>query len=164
MSDDNNRLNVAQWVLERNLAWISAAEVKVGVIVVIDTAMFAGLGAALIAADAAARTNCAYLLIGGTTAALASSIICAAMAMLPRLNGPANSLVYFGRIGELDEADYVERFKKATNEQLLEDWSSQIHINAQIACKKFRWTHTSIVWAFWSMVPWFLAIFVLTKK
>lgn len=44
MSSDKERLQTAQWVLERNLAWIAAAEVKVGVIVAIDTAMLGGAG------------------------------------------------------------------------------------------------------------------------
>lgn len=37
---NEERLQIAQWILERNLAWIAAAEVKVGVIVAIDVAMF----------------------------------------------------------------------------------------------------------------------------
>ena len=37
--DQKERLAIAQWVLERNLAWISASEVKVGAIVTIDMAM-----------------------------------------------------------------------------------------------------------------------------
>ncbi|WP_233099873.1 hypothetical protein, partial [Acidovorax sp. IB03] len=43
MSTENERLQTAQWVLERNLGWIAAAEVKVGVIVAIDTAMLGGV-------------------------------------------------------------------------------------------------------------------------
>ena len=51
MSTENERLQTAQWVLERNLGWIAAAEVKVGAIVAIDTAMLGGLGAAFSTAE-----------------------------------------------------------------------------------------------------------------
>lgn len=37
------RLKFAQWVLERNLSWIAASDVKTGVVVAVDTAMLAGL-------------------------------------------------------------------------------------------------------------------------
>lgn len=164
VNNDNNRLKAAQWVLERNLAWINAAEVKVGIIVAIDTAMLAGLAAAFGDSDAAARTAWAYVWVVGATVVLASGIFCAAMAVLPRLNGPAKSLVFFGRIGQLDEAEFVERFKKATDDQLLEDWSAQIHRNAQIACMKFGWVHTGMVWSFLSLVPWFAAMIRLVTK
>lgn len=50
-------LQTAQWVLERNLGWIAAAETKVGVVVAIDTAMLGGLGAAFSGAETAARTQ-----------------------------------------------------------------------------------------------------------
>jgi len=164
MSDDNNRLKTAQWVFERNLAWINAAEVKVGVIVAIDTAMLAGLAAAFSASDQAARTPWAYVWIVGATVALAGGIFCASMAVLPRLDGPPKSLVFFGRIWKLGEADYVEQFKNATDEQLLDDWTAQIHRNAQIACNKFQWVRSGMVWSFLSVVPWFPAMLTLVKK
>jgi len=46
VSDEVERLRVAQWVLERNLGWIAASEVKAGVVVAIDTAMFGALATA----------------------------------------------------------------------------------------------------------------------
>ncbi len=61
MSGDKERLLIAQWVLERNLSWIAAAEVKVGVIVAIDTALLGSLGAAFSSSDPVVRTAWAYL-------------------------------------------------------------------------------------------------------
>jgi len=56
MDIEKERIITAQWVLERNLAWIAAAEVKVGVVVAINTAMLGGLGASYGAVDKAAHT------------------------------------------------------------------------------------------------------------
>jgi hypothetical protein len=39
VSTGTERLQTALWVMERNLGWIAAAQVKVGVIVAIDTGM-----------------------------------------------------------------------------------------------------------------------------
>jgi hypothetical protein len=47
MSSEKERLEIARWVLERNLAWIAASEIKIGVIVAIDTALLGSLGAIL---------------------------------------------------------------------------------------------------------------------
>jgi len=161
VSDDKERLLVAQWVLERNLSWIAAAEVKVGVIVAIDTALLGSLGAAFSSSGTAVRTVWAYLWTVGAGVAAAAGLFCAAMAVLPRLNGPAKSLVFFGRVGALDEPEYIERFKSATDTQLLEDWTTQIHRNAQIACDKFAWVRASMYWSFISVAPWFAAIITL---
>ncbi len=38
-----DRLTTAQWILERNLAWIEAADAKVAIIVTINVAMLGGL-------------------------------------------------------------------------------------------------------------------------
>lgn len=164
MSSEKERLLVAQWVLERNLTWIAAAEVKVGVIVAIDTALLGSVGAAFAGADAVARTTWAYLWAISAVVAAAVGIFCAAMAVLPRLDGPAKSLVFFARIGKLDQAEYFEKFKNSSDVQLLEDWTAQIHRNAQIACDKFSWVRASMYWSFVSILPWFAAILTLLKK
>jgi hypothetical protein len=164
MDSEKERLIVAQWVLERNLAWIVAVEVKVGVAVAINTAMLGGLGAAFSASEVATRTAWSYLWVVSATIALAGGLFCAAMAVLPRVNGPAKSLVFFGRIAPLEEAAYIDQFKKATTLQLLEDWTAQIHRNAQIARDKFAWVRKSMYWSFLSVAPWFAAISILLKK
>lgn len=161
---DKERLEVAQWVLERNLDWIAAAEVKVGVIVAIDTAMLGALGAAFSAADTAARTPWAWFFTCAAVFALAVGLFCAAMAVLPRVSGPAKSLLFFGRIGPCADAEYADNFRKATDAELLDDWMAQIHRNAQIACDKFGWVRKAMWWSFLSVVPWFPAIAVLVNK
>jgi Family of unknown function (DUF5706) len=164
MDSEEERLLVAQWVLERNLAWIIAAEVKVGVAVAINTAMLGGLGAAFSASEVVARTAWSYLWVVSAAIALAGGLFCAAMAVLPRVDGPPKSLVFFGRIAPLEEADFIDRFKKATTLQLLDDWTAQIHRNAQIARDKFAWVRKSMYWSFLSVAPWFTAIIILLKK
>lgn len=164
LSVEKERIQVAQWVLERNLSWIAAAEVKVGVIVALDTAMLGGLGAAVSGADGAARTAWAWLFTIGAVVALGAGIFCAAMAVLPRVTGPERSLLFFGRIGPCADAEYIEKFRKATDTELLNDWTAQIHRNAQIACDKFAWVRKSMWWSFLSVPPWFPAIVILLNK
>lgn len=158
------RLQTAQWVLERNLGWIAAAEVKVGVIVAIDTGMLGGLGAAFSGSDAVTRTHWAWVFTIITTICLGSALVSAAMAVLPRVTGPSKSLLFFGRIGPCADVDYIESFKSASLDVLLTDWMAQIHRNAQIACEKFRWVSRGMFWSFMAMLPWFAAILTLLYK
>ena len=164
MNPENQRLQTAQWVLERNLAWIAAAEVKVGVVVAIDTAMLGGLGATFSISELSQRTAWAYLFTVAGAGLIASGIFCAAMAVLPRVAGPQRSLVFFGRVAELSAIDFLNQFKHVTDAQLLEDWAAQIHRNAQIALDKFKWIRLSLWWSFLSIIPWFAAIIILLNK
>lgn len=164
MSADKERLQIVQWVLERNLAWIAAAEVKVGFIVAIDTAMLGCLGAVFSAANPVTRSTWAWLFSIAAAIALGGGLFCASMAVLPRVKGPAKSLLFFGRIGPCERDDYINSLAKATNAELLADWAAQIHRNAQIACDKFVWVGRSMLWSFLAVLPWFLAIVVLLKK
>lgn len=164
MADEKERLATAQWILERNLAWIAAAEVKVGVIVAIDTAMLAGLGALFSASQDAERTPWVVLFTSVGLAALLISIACAGMVVMPRVGGPPQSLVFFGKVNAFTESDYVEALSKASDGSLLADWAAQIHRNAQIATQKFNWVARSMGWSFFSVVPWFVAIVLLVDK
>ncbi|AOX99259.1 Pycsar system effector family protein [Jeongeupia sp. USM3] len=164
MSSNTDRLQTAQWIFERHLGWIAAAEVKVGVIVALDTAMLGGLGAAFSAADVKARTAWAVLFTLTAFILLVIGLICAAMAVLPRVTGPAKSLLFFGRIGPRAEADYIKDFKAASIDEWLDDWAAQIHRNAQIACAKFKHVRLGMIWSFLAILPWFAAIVTLIHK
>jgi hypothetical protein len=164
VSTGMERLQTAQWVLERNLGWIAAAEVKVGVIVAINTGMLGGLGAAFSAAETATRTHWAWMFMIAASICLGGALISAAMAVLPRVTGPAKSFLFFGRIGPCADAEYIANFKSASLDDLLTDWTAQIHRNAQIACEKFRWVHRGMLWSFLAMFPWFAAILTLLHK
>lgn len=164
MSNDKDRLLTAQWVFERNLAWLSAAEIKVGVIVAINTALLGSLGAAFSSSESSIRTTWAYVWTISAGMAAIIGIFCAAMAVLPRMNGPEKSLLFFGRINTMEEIEYTNKFKNATDAQLLEDWTAQIHRNAQIAKDKYTWVRKSMYWSFLSVAPWFVSIIFLLKK
>lgn len=155
-----DRLVEARWIFERQLAWISAAEVKVGVVVTIQVAMLAGLGAAF----AAAATKSTWAL-GSTIACVllaAVAIFCAAMAVKPRTSGPVSSLLFFGKVRALSEPDFTYRFKMATDDDLLADYSAQIHRNAEIASAKHDWVGKAVMVSFMSAIPWLSAIGLLT--
>jgi hypothetical protein len=157
---DSDRIQLAQWILERNLAWIGAAEVKVGVIVAIDTAMLGALASVFGATQG--RTMWAYVFTIAAAFTLGIAVICASRAVLPKLSGPQSSMIFFGRIAaRVTGAEYVESFRTATTSKMLEDCLIQIHRNAQIASEKFMWVGHSMRWSFVALIPWVAAFTTL---
>lgn len=161
--NEKDRLLAAQWILERNIGWITTAEVKVGVVVAFGTAMMGGLAAAFGASDGSSKSAWAYLFLVTAAVALSISLACAAMSIFPRLNGPSSSFLFFGRIAEKSVVEYTNDFCRATDEELLKDWCAQIHRNAEIARDKHAWVRKSMGWAFFGAIPWAGAIALLSK-
>lgn len=159
--DEKERLQSAQWVFERQLTWIAAAEVKVGVMVAIDTAMLGALGAAFSAEKNHSAWSMVWLILASLC--LAAALIYCAIALLPRVNGPVSSLLFFGPISKLSSADYIMKFKNSSNKELLDDWCCQIHRNSEIATEKFRCVRKSILFSFTAILPWFIALITLLK-
>jgi hypothetical protein len=162
--DQKERLALAQWILERNLSWIAASEVKVGVIVTIDMAMLGGLAAAFGNLKIAERTACIYLWALGGAVPIVIAIFCSGMSLLPRMDGPERSFLFFGRIAQLERVNYSEKFRQVSDEEFLDDSTSQIHRNAEIAASKFSWVRRSMCWSFFSVIPWIISIAILMKR
>jgi hypothetical protein len=164
MNNDHERLSFAQWVLERNLHWVSAAEVKTGVVVALNTAMLGGLAAAFSASKLAEHSAWANLFSVLSAGCLLAALFCAAMSVLPRTDGPPSSFIFFGKIVKRARADYVDLFKRADNTAFLNDCLDQIHRNAEIACDKFRWVRNAMMWSFLSVLPWVASTACLLKN
>ena len=164
MNNDKERLDNAKWLFERTLGWIATADVKVGVAVAVDTAMLGGLAAAYTTSDPAARTAWAILFALASIGGMLVAIFCAAMSAVPRMLGPVSSMIFFGRISERTESDYVAQFQKLTERTFLEDLLTQVHRNAQIATAKHVWIRKGLIWSFFAAIPWLAAVLMLVRK
>lgn len=153
------RIGMAQWVLERNLGWIAAAEIKVAAICAIDTAMLAGLGAVF---TMSGPKNIATYILGGLALLLVvAGFFCAAMVLKPRLTGgPTRSMLYFGKIAEVSWESFDREFLRAQGEDFLKDLTGQIHLNARIAQRKHEWVIRCLNWSLIGALVWLLAIIV----
>lgn len=161
MTDDAERIQRAQWVLERNLHWISAAEVKTGFVVALDTAMLGALAAVVGTVTLGDQSAWGLLLAVTGAVCLAASLLCSAMSVLPRTDGPPQSLVFFGKVASRDAPDYASDFLHTSPREYLRDLLDQIHRNAEIASEKFGWVRSAIMWSFLSVLPWTGAIVCL---
>ena len=163
MTDLPKRIEHAKWLFERTLGWIATADVKVGVAIGMDTAMFGGLAAAYGASDASTRNAWAYLALSSACLGLVAAIFCASMAAIPRMLGPASSNVFFARIAEKPAHEFNDAFSHLDEPAFLADLTTQIHRNAEIATAKHAWVRKSLMWSFLAGIPWAGAIALLVK-
>lgn len=163
MTDDKQRIEIGKWLFERTLGWIATADVKVGVAMALDTAMLGGLAAAFGASEPQLRTGWCYLAVLTAAGGMVIAMFCASMAAIPRMLGPVRSMIFFARIADKEEADYVDEFAKLTEKEFLTDLTTQIHRNSQIATAKHMWVRKALIWLFLAAIPWIAAIAMLVK-
>lgn len=168
MSTNSERLQTAQWIFERQLAWIAAADTKVAAVITLDLALIAALGALGTAekAEVWGRSENAWAAVFTvlTLIPLIISLGCAAHALTPRPEGPPASLLFFGKVVSLERSDYVAKLATSTNEALLNDFAEQVHRNAEIACTKFRYVRVAMVMCFISLLFWIPAVLTMMNR
>ncbi|MFA5824979.1 MAG: Pycsar system effector family protein [Gallionellaceae bacterium] len=161
MNNESDRLTMAQWILERQIGWITSADAKVGVVVAIQAAMVGALAAAY---GSAKQPEGSALFFAGFALLLSVlSLVCAALALFPRTDGPSSSFIFFGKITTLTREEYVSQLSLVSEEKLLADCAQQIHRNAEIAGKKHEHVRHAMIWGFASVAPWVLAIWALVS-
>jgi len=163
LDTESERLAYAQWVLERNLNWVSAAEVKTGVVVTLNVAMLAALATLFTAKPLSEHSAWADFLSITAGACLFASLYCAKMSVFPRTDGPETSFVFFGKIVNKSRPDYSDAFRRANGAAFMQDLLDQIHRNAEIACDKFKWVKSAMGWSFASIIPWVSALACLLR-
>jgi hypothetical protein len=161
MQIESERIDVARWILERNIAWIAAAEAKVGFLVALDTAMFAGLATAYSGASNISPLQQIASLFAFFL--LTVCFVCAGMVVRSQTDGPAASIVFFGRIANKHIADYRQDLLNMPDTALLIDLADQIHRNAEIAAEKHRWTRRTTVSTMFAGALWAVAVCLLVR-
>jgi hypothetical protein len=156
---NNERLNNAKWIFERQLNWIATADVKVGVVVSLHVAMLGGLGAAY--SVASSKSTWVNIMAFGYVLCALFALVCAALALWPRTRGPIQSLIFFVRVAEIRCEDYVDAFCSQNDDNFLKDITTQIHRNAEIARDKYSNVGKAMMASFVGSIPWVTAIGLL---
>ena len=156
---NQNKLNLLESSLARNLSWVAAADSKVSSIFAIDMAML-GVWCAL-----APKVNewavFTAVLSAFAVLALLASIISLALVAFPRLDGPKGSAVFFGGIAQHSEEAFLKKIKQGISEEILDDLARQTYRNAQIAKEKYSCVRWAMIFMFASVPFWLTSIAVL---
>lgn len=154
-----DRISILDSILSRQLGWIAAADQKNSFIFPVAAAML-GLLAAL-SPDKNGWTVPSAIF--GTVAAvlLTLSVIFCALAAFPRTEGPRGSNIYCDGILSREPDQYVKDVKALTEDGHISDLARQCHINAAIACAKYKWIKLALGAIFAAVAPWVVSIYLL---
>lgn len=76
----------------------------------------------------------------------------------PNLLGGQNSLIYFGEIAKLREAEYVEKLTLCSDESLRKDLTCQIWRNSEIVAEKYKYLRRASSVTMIALLPWILIL------
>lgn len=159
MNITEDKLNLLDKILTKNLAWISNADTKGTLLLAVNSAML-GVMAALVPTvnvwniSAAIAASLALIALGVSVAFIVA-------ATFPRLGGPRNSLIYFGGIASHDEEQYVRKILNGVTDDLLADFARQCHRNAEIAKAKYDMVRRSVTCTFLALPAWLIAVWLM---
>lgn len=150
-----------RWVLERQLHWIGAADVKAGGMIGAYMAL-AAIAATLL--DSANPTAAAKLLFLFAAIAMIPALGCAVTVFFPRDASKRRSSIFFREIEALDIERFMDAARRQTASQVIDDLLGQIHINARIAASKHDFAKHSIKFGAVSLAIWIGAVATFMVK
>lgn len=148
-----------QYVLDKQLAWISAADARLRFLVPVSTAMLGVLVAYV--PEKVDWCSWSGLFAGCAVFLLLASIFFAACATFPRTSGSHGSTIYFGCIVHKGSIGYKKAVTSMQLESYIDDLAEQCYVNATIANKKFKWIRFGMWSLFAAMVPWVSSIYMI---
>jgi hypothetical protein len=158
MADGFDRARMLERNLERQIEAIRAADTKIVLLVPTATAMI-GVLAALLRDSGLAPLSMAYVVLA--TLPIVTSYAFMAMAVIPRLRGPGQSLLYFGGISTRSLDAYRDTMLGLGTEGYLSDLAEQCHVTAGIARSKHRHVRHAYLAFFLALPFWAFAVYLL---
>src|SRR5690625_2322924 len=140
-----------EYILDKQLTWITAADLRLRFLVPIATAMF---GTLVYFPEKIIWHSLGGVLAGCAIVLLTASIFFAACATFPRTVATQRSLIFFGSVAATDRLAYKKSLAFLNEAAYMDDLAEQCHINAVIARKKFKWVRFGMACLFAAMIPW----------
>jgi len=156
----SDKLKFLENNLNRQLNWIKTAETKLSFTLAISTAALGVLITFL--PKNAYEWNCSMvLLVSISGLLLLACLFCLSMASFPQTKGPSGSIIFFGGIEQLTEIEFLSKVNSLSEENYLEDLSSQCHRNAEIAAIKYKWIKIAVILVYAAIIPWLISLYLL---
>jgi hypothetical protein len=160
--NDDHLLESSNKQLDRVLGFFPRVDAKASVVLAVDTGMVAFLAAKmpplriLIWPDIAIAAA-AFLLLGASFWHLYKGAF-------PKLEGGAESLVYFREIAKRREAPFIEAFSKQTPADHARDLLGQTWRNAQILTTKYDQVRLAFIFLALAVPAWVASLILLSAR
>lgn len=154
-------ISVQEKTLDRLLDSIRAVDAKTSAVLAIDAAMIAALVALTAQSGGQGLWSAGWVATG--SALLVASVVMVALATVPQLTGPTDSLIFFGGIASRTRADFAATSISRGQSGYLDDLTSQCHRNSEIALSKYRRIRYATLALIIGVWPWLAAIFYVIR-
>jgi len=162
VADIDKQIEFAKWSLERNIGWISQAEVKVAATMTLNIALISSLAVAY--TTVAERSHWAIGFSCASGLLLIVGMGWAAKALFPDTKNNEKSFVFFGKIPhKRDLVQFQAEFRNATDDDFLSDVTHQLFRNAEIATAKHFAVKRGIAFTLLGGAVWIPAVISLIK-
>ena len=146
-----------QYVLDRQMHWITAADARSALVLPLSTAMLGSL--ALMAGKSAHWPVAAGWLVLMAALLLLGAISCCAIGAFPRMYDVKPSIVFFEGVASKSAAQYRDAVELADDAAFASELVQQCHANARIAAAKFKWVRRGMLCLLMSAIPWVIAVY-----
>jgi hypothetical protein len=162
-SMDNKQIaELAPKQLDRVLAFFSRVEAKASFVFAMNSALLGVMAVHVHREDFKSWTIGIGLAAFGIV--LSVSYYFVFESSFPRLAGGQSSLVYFKRIAELREEQFVKQFSAQSEEQLANDMLCQVWRNSQILTAKFHAVKIAFFLTGCSLAPWTFSLVLIGAR
>lgn len=154
-------ITAAKDQLNRTLTFFPRIDAKASVVFAVDTSLLAVLATRGVLL---AQLRWEWIPIVLTLTLLAVSFWHLYKEAFPLLEGGQESLLYFQEISKRTETNYIEAWKKMTEDEYLKDLTGQVWRNSEILQQKYdhmKWAFCSLAL---SIVPWIVSLVLLSLK
>jgi hypothetical protein len=143
--------------LERQTEWIRNSDVKIAMLLPINTALIAVLASQLDEARQAVH----WVLVIATSVPTLVSFGSAVLAAMPQFRHIGDSLIYFGDVAHHSREVFHDRVLNLTPEAHFEDLAEQVHFAAFLAQRKYRHVRNAYVALLIALPFWTAALYLL---
>lgn len=151
-------LRSLETTLARLVATGKIADSRSGLVISSNIGMLGALVASFPGANLPAAGGWLWLAAGSTAAACVASTTMAALAAFPRPGSHRGSLVFFGRIAEMEHDAYFEHLRGVPQVDFARDLADQCRSVAVLVAFKFRWVRRAMATMIAAALPWLVCL------
>ncbi|OGS55884.1 MAG: hypothetical protein A3J79_02930 [Elusimicrobia bacterium RIFOXYB2_FULL_62_6] len=153
----DEKIDMLEKNLARQLDWIRAADSKVAPIIFLTSSMLGASAAALSRTTSITPLTLTLMLL--TVIPLLAALVCIAMASFPHFNPDTGSIIFFGSVNQAGLSSFERRASEITRDEYFRDLSAMCYNSAHIANLKFRHVKRAMVFLLAGIVPWVTLIY-----
>lgn len=155
--ETNEKIDMLEKNLARQLDWIRAADSKVAPIIFLTSSMLGTTAAAFSRTPGFTVFNVALTVL--TVAPLLVALVYIAMANFPHFSPDTGSVIFFGSINQAGLSSFERRASEITRDEYFRDLSAMCYNSAHIAHLKFMHVKKAMVFLLMAILPWVVLIY-----